>query len=249
VTSRIRAWAIGVLLFTPVAASAQEPELVWAKPDQFWYRRAVSGGNVWVKVDAQHGVKEPLFDHQRLATELSIRTGVEYTPVSLPFADSATQFVVKYDGSNAYIQEGAMAIEFILDGQHWRCDLQIKWDWNRVPPTDYECLPRRPVVAGVSDVKSSEDANAPRVSPDGRWEAFVLDHNIAVREAGGSGQPRMLTTDGTADFAWQPGSIRWAADGESFHAFRVSRQVWESQSFTGNVRSQVVRGEWRTPFR
>lgn len=242
----IRAAMLCCSLAFPVAATAQQPELVWAKPDQFWYRTSVSGGNVWLKVDAQHGVKEPLFDHQRLAIELTIRTRVEYTPLSLPFHDPAMQFVVKYDGSNAYIQEGAMAVEFIHGGQHWRCDLQIKWDWNRVPPTDYECLARRPHVPGVSDVKSSVDANAPRLSPDGRWEALVHNHNVIVRPVGDAGATtRVLTSDGTPDFAWQPASIRWSADSQSFHAYRVSSKVWESSSFSGNVKSLVLRGSWR----
>ena len=139
---------VALLWLLPLAVTGQVTTPVWAKPDNFWYRKVVPGGHLWFKVDAQHGVKEPLFDHQRLAIELTIRTGIEFTPLTLPFADPAMQFVVKYDGSNAYIQEGAMAIEFVHAGNHWRCDLQIKWDWNRVPPTDYECLSRRPVVAG-----------------------------------------------------------------------------------------------------
>ena len=35
-------------------------------------------------------------------------------------------------------------------GQYWGCDLQIKRDWNRVPQTDYECLPRSPDTAAES---------------------------------------------------------------------------------------------------
>lgn len=244
-----RAWMLGLwLAFAPLVAAAQEPETVWARPDQFWYRRSVPGGHLWLKVDAQHGVREPLFDHQRLAIELTIRTQVEYTPLTLPFADPAMQFVVKYDGSNAYIQEGAMAIEFIHGGQHWRCDLQIKWDWNRVPPTDYECLPRRPVVPGISDVKASIDP-AGHVSPDGQWEAFIIDDNIAIRPAGATGEPRVLTKDGTADFAWQRGSIHWAPDSRSFRAYRVGRRIWESESVSGNVKALVARGEWQVPLR
>ena len=102
---------MGVALAGQEISTVSAP--VWSKPDHFWYRRAVAGGRVWFNVDALHGVKEPLFDHQRLAIELTIRTGVEYTPLTLPFADPASRFVVKYDGSNAYVQEGAMAVEFV----------------------------------------------------------------------------------------------------------------------------------------
>src|SRR5688572_30075043 len=149
--------------------------LVWTKPDQLWFSKPVPGGQVWLNVDATHGVKEPLFDHQRLAIELTIRTGVEYTALALPFSDPASAFVVKYDGSNAYIQEGAMAIEFNLGGQQWRCDLQTKWNWNKVPPTDYECLSKGPAAAATS-TKPIESV----VSPDGRWDAFMQNHNVAI---------------------------------------------------------------------
>jgi hypothetical protein len=236
---------LAVLLHTPLAAQAPAPSPVWAKPDLFWYRIAVQGGNLWVKVDAQHGVKEPLFDHQRLAIELTIRTGIEYTPLTLPFADPAAQFVVKYDGSNAYIQEGAMAVEFVQGRQQWRCDLQIKWDWNRVPPTDYECLPRRPAAPG-SQASVAPTAPAGRLSPDGRWEALVDNHNVALRPAGG-GEVRVLSTDGSPTATYQSGSIRWSADSSTVSAYRVSPEIWSSPSVTGNVKKLVARGEWRVP--
>lgn len=243
----------------PAAAAAQEPAAgaspgratppVWARPDNFWYRVAVPGGHVWLNVDALHGAKTPLFDHQRLATELTLRTGVEYTSLTLPFAEPAAQFVVKYDGSNAYIQEGAMAVEFIHGGNLWRCDLQIKWDWNRVPPTDYECLPRRTAPSQPASALPSAD-NAAVASPDGRWEAFVHGHNVAIRPAGDAGAaPTVLGADGVAGFAYQPGSIRWSADSQSLSAYRVNDALFASSGVSGNVKRFVARGEWKVPAR
>ncbi len=86
------------------AAMFQAPapaELHWPKPDLFWYRVAVPNGHLWLSVDAKHGVREPLFDHQRLAIELNLRSGYEFTPTTLPFADPTAEFVVTFDGSNA----------------------------------------------------------------------------------------------------------------------------------------------------
>jgi hypothetical protein len=205
----------------------------------------VPGGTLFLKVDTTHGVKEPLFDHQRLAIEMSLRTGYEYTPLTLPFADPAMRFVVKYDGSNAYIQEGAMAIEFVLDATQWRCDLQIKWDWNRVPPTDYECLPRRPAAPNPPLLPSP---TAPARSPDGRREAFVQDHNVCLRNVGAeaaSGGCIRVTRDGTATDAYQPGSIRWSPDGSTLSAWRVNARVWESPGVTGNVKALLKQSSVR----
>jgi hypothetical protein len=238
------AGALLVLIVLPASAWAQDQAspIVWPKPDLFWYRKAVQGGNLWIKVDAQHGVKEPLFDHQRLAIELTLRSGVEYTPLTLPFADPASRFVVKYDGSNAYIQEGAMAIEFVLGGQQWRCDLQIKWNWNLVPPTDYECLPRRPATASAS-AHTGEAGILSRPSPDGRWSAFVEAGNVAIRPAAGGAATR-LSTDGAEASPYSVGSIHWSADSKSVSAWRVSPDVWTSPGVAGNVKKQVTRGQW-----
>src|SRR5687767_382638 len=71
-------WFGGVLLLSIGLAQASGlpavSERVWAKPDHFWWRRSVPGGNLWLTVDARHGAKTPLFDHQRLAIELSLRS-------------------------------------------------------------------------------------------------------------------------------------------------------------------------------
>jgi hypothetical protein len=238
-----RSLAMAALAFAglQVGAGVESSPLTWAKPDHFWYRIDVAGGYVWLNVDALHGVREPLFDHQRLAIELNLRSGYEFTPTTLPFADPATEFVVKYDGSNAYIQEGAMAIEFILDGSLWRCDLQIKWNWNLVPPTDYECLPRRPMQPGS---RPRPAVGAPVASPDRTWEALIVNHNVAVRAAGSAAPARSLSTDGAAAMPYDPGSIRWSRDGKTVSAWRVSPDVWRSTSVTGSVKSLVARGEW-----
>ena len=233
-----------------LAALPQTPDVapisdrVWAKPDHFWWRRGVPGGHLWLTVDARHGAKAPLFDHQRLAIELSLRTGADYTPLTLPFADPAARFTVKYDGSNAYIQEGAMAIEFVLDGYQWRCELQIKWDWNKVPPTDYECLPRRPAgsIGSIGSIGSMGSIG----SPDGKWEAFVENHNVAVRSAGGpstslrAGTVKMLTTDGKPGDAYDAGSLRWSNDSRTLTAYRLNEAIWTSEGVSGNVKPLIT---------
>ena len=85
---------------------------------------------------------------------------------------------MRYDGSNAYVERGAMVIEFTLDDRRWHCELQAEWDWNRVPPSDYECTGRD--LTPDDRQGSARAATAPSSSPDGRWEAAVVNHNVVV---------------------------------------------------------------------
>lgn len=246
-------------LIVPAQVSQAQPDVtapVWAKADHFWYRKAVTGGHLYFTVDAEHGVKEPLFDHQRLAIEMNLRTGYDYTPLTLPFADPAARFAVKYDGRNAYIQEGAMAVEFVLDGWQWRCELQVKWDWNKVPPTDYECLARRP----ATPAPATPATTAGVTSPDGRYAVDIRNHNIWLRPLITREAPRALTTDGTAEFAYDAGSLTWSSDSTSVSGYRLHADIWRSPSITANVKPLVGkktitiedgglrREDWRGPY-
>ncbi len=235
---------LALMMLAPMSAQTDVTAPVWAKPGHFWFRKAVTGGHLYFTVDTQHGAKEPLFDHQRLAIELNLRTGYEFTPLTLPFADPAAQFAVKYDGKNAYIQEGAMAVEFTLDAMHWRCELQIKWDWNKVPPTDYECLPRRPASPTPPTTPTTP---APVPSPDGRYAVEIRDHNVWLRPLITREAARALTTDGTADFAYDAGSLTWAADSQTVSGYRIHADVWRAPSISANVKALIAR--WTTRVR
>ncbi len=233
--------AAGILALLQAPSGAADTRPVWDKPDHFWYRKPVTGGNVWLTVDALHGVKEPLFDHRRLAIELNLKGGFTFTPLTLPFADPGAQFVVLYDGSTAPIQEGAMAIEFVLDDHTWRCDLQAEWDWGKEPPTDYECQKGDP----PQTTRMLLPAGAPVRSPDGRWEALIQNNNVAIRRVGAAEVTRILSTDGTAAQPYEPASLHWSRDSKTVVAYRVSPEVWQSESATGSVKGLVVRGEWK----
>jgi hypothetical protein len=233
--------AVGALAFLQVPSSSADVRPIWDKPDPFWYRKPVTGGNQWLQVDALHGVREPLFDHRRLAIELNLKGGYAFTPLTLPFAEPSAGFVVLYDGSTAPI-EGTMAIDFVLDGHSWRCDLQAEWDWGKEPPTDYECQKGDPPQSTRILLPAG---SWPVRSPDGRWEAMVQNNNVVLRPEGGAEITRILSTDGTAAQPYDPGSLHWSRDAKTVTAYRVSPEVWKSDSVAGNVKSLVVRGQWK----
>jgi len=176
-------------------------------------------------VDAEHGVRAPLFDHQRLAIELNLKADTSYTALALPFADPDAEFTVKHD-SKASLNPGGLAIEFVLNRRVWRCS-----DLRAVAA---EPGPPAPRAAAV-------------VCPDGRWEAFIQDHNVAVRPAGRAAEPaKALSSDGKAGDAYQAGSIRWSRDSASVAAYRVSESVWLSDNLAvTSVRDLITKREWR----
>jgi hypothetical protein len=129
---------------------------------------------------------------------------------------------------------GSMALEFMLGGELWRCEMQAEWDWGRA--SDYDCSSR-----GAFDRPEAQtrDTRA-RVSPDGNWEAFIESYDVVVRRVG-TVPFTALSTDGTPMFGYQGGSITWSADSKRISAYRVSSALSTADS---NVRQFVVRGEW-----
>ena len=241
-----RAIVAGVMFtFAGIAVAAQDAAPTWAKPDAFWYRKAVTGGHVWVTVDAPMGVRQPLFDHKRLAIELSQKSGFEFTDLTLPFVDPAARFVVKYDGSSVPVPHGLLAIEFVLADAQWRCELQAEWDWGRDPPSDYECTKQD----GPPPTAAIVAAAASRVSPDRKWEAFVQSGNVMIRAAGASTGATALSRDGTEAFAYQAGSIRWSSDSKTVGAYRVAAAIWRAAEVSGNVKALLAKGTWSVPAR
>ena len=130
-----------------------------------------------------------------------------------------------------------MAVEFVHGSDYWRCDLQTKWNWNKVPPTDYECV-KSPAPAPASNTDHGVR------SPDGKWVAIIETHNVAVRPAAGAAAATALSSDGSAAEAYQLGSIQWSADSRTLTAYRVGEAIWQSDSLTGNVKKHIAKGQW-----
>ena len=155
--------------------------------------------------------------------------------LTLPFADPASGFIVKYDGSNAALQEGALAIEFSLDDERWRCELQGEWDWGRTPPSDYYC-------ASTEEPAAPASGAGPVRSPDGKWEALIQNNNVAVRQSGGA--VRMLSADGTPAAPYHLGSLRWSGDSRTLSGYRVHSDAWRSAPSAGSVKTLISTQEW-----
>src|SRR5262245_46582186 len=161
----------------------------WVSGSRFWYRKSVKGGNVFVLVDADSGIKRPAFDHERIAAALGKATGHPVTATTLPF--KTITFV-----------DGSVAIDVTVEGATWRCALVLS-ACTRHETTTKDANSRAgrrnaameegggrgnipPTLFGggyYGDNNRTADGK-PRVSPDGKTEAFVRDDNIWTRPVG-----------------------------------------------------------------
>jgi dipeptidyl aminopeptidase/acylaminoacyl peptidase len=171
---------------------------------RFYYRRTLANGHEFVMVDADTQQKSPAFDHNRLADSLSRASGRAFTGTRLPF-------------NNFTFNDALSAIDMTIEGARWTCTL-----------ADYAC--RTPEVPPPGEIRRGiagpvrGDISAitprPRMSPDGKWMAFIDNYNVAIRPFGGD--KRMpLSTDGSEGNYYDGASIVWSPDSSKVVAYRV----------------------------
>ncbi len=176
----------------------------WIDNGGFWYRKAVRGGHEFVVVDAGAGSKSPAFDHARLAASLSAAAGQKYTALTLPF--QSVTFV-----------ENRSAVEFVAVESRWR-----------VKVTDYTATKLGPAAPGFRRggggppprPPQSEPSDGSRTSPDGKWEAFIQNYNVFLREKGNK-DATPLSFDGSEGNHYAPASLAWSPDSARLAAHRV----------------------------
>jgi dipeptidyl aminopeptidase/acylaminoacyl peptidase len=192
---------------------AEAPNWI-GETDRFWYRKSVEGGDSFVLVDPSVPTKGPAFDHESIAASLSAIRGDTITAVTLPF--SRFQFEA----------EGGEAIRFTLDDSTWVCSLQDYGCENRGPE------PERPNRFGGGGGGSGVGYQAgpgqlwrnntgdPVPSPDGEWEAFIHNYNLAIRRAGEE-EFKLLSADGSEGNTYTRRSIQWSPDSRKLAVYRV----------------------------
>lgn len=177
---------------------------------RFWYRTTVAGGSGWHLVDAATSKKSALFDHARLAAAVSAVTGATFTVSTLPFTAPNANVRVAVDVS---------FITFNRDSSSYRCDLAL-YSCSRTGPATVTVTLTARDTAQATAARPGNTSMTPVRAPDGRWEALVVNHNIAVRTVGTTA-PIMLSYDGMEGDAYTLSSIRWSPDSKKLAAFRV----------------------------
>ena len=204
--------------------------------NRFYYRRTVKGGHEWMLVDSiaksqNAGVRL----HKNLAAAVASATSRKATAVSLPF-------------TNFTFVENGRTIEFTLTGgpgapagaaaagrggaatemPPWRCSLD-----------SYTCRQQQPRagrggagrggrggggLGGPVRAEFDINANDPRPSPDGKFEALVRNYNIAIREVG-KRDLTFLSTDGSEGGYFDPDSMVWSPDSQKLVIYKVRQGI------------------------
>jgi len=170
---------------------------------RFWYRKSVKGGAEFIMVDAVSLQKQAAFDHEKLAAALSREARGKYSGLTLPF--TTFRFL-----------DNQQSIQVAIEGAQWRCTL-----------ADYACRRIEGAPAGGGrGGRGGGPGGAPpqsdrRLSPDGKWEAVIQNHNVALRAAG-SQAATMLSFDGSEGSSYDLRSIQWSPDSRKLAAYRVT---------------------------
>jgi dipeptidyl aminopeptidase/acylaminoacyl peptidase len=171
----------------------------------FVYRKSVEGGHEFEAVDPASLTKQPAFDHTKLAAALSAASGETYKPVTLPFA-------------RFRFTSGRSAIEFVVAGKRWHCDL-----------TAYTCTGNGPLRPGAEDeddegyddtLRSINDPHKTTASPDGLWLAYVENFNVHVRSKDGR-QTIELSEDGSEGNYYALDTVVWSPNSKYLVACRL----------------------------
>jgi dipeptidyl aminopeptidase/acylaminoacyl peptidase len=172
---------------------------------RFWYRRSTRAGAEFVVADAETRQKRAAFDHARIASALQRLLRRPVTGEALPFNTIA-------------FADREQTLLLQVDTLRLRCTL-----------ADYACAPARVrgegsrlaggIGGGLYGARSAGD-QAPRLSPDGQWEALIRNHNVYVRRIGAV-EGTMLSTDGSESDAYLLRTLAWSPDSKRLAAYRV----------------------------
>jgi dipeptidyl aminopeptidase/acylaminoacyl peptidase len=178
------------------------------KTPRYWYRKSVAGGNEYWIADAAGRDKRIAFDHAKLAAALAAASGEKVEALSLPFM-------------TVTFAEDGKSVEFVAAGSRYSCDLAT-----------YECKKLGPVearggrgggmnmwVRGPASEAASREA---KTSPDGKWEVFIRNYNVCLRDRGNK-EETFLSRDGSEGDYYTYESLSWSRDSKKIAAYRLRR--------------------------
>lgn len=165
----------------------------------FWYLQRTPQGNEYLLVDADRQTRRPLFVRDSLAMQLQRSLGRNVDARNLPL-----------DKGN--LEASLDVFRFVCDGYNWRYEIAA----NRLT-REGKVPPRR---KGRHWMETDDEKGwGPVTSPDGKYEAYIKNDNIFVRDKA-SGRERQLSQDGTLS-NYYSSYIQWSPDSRKVLSCRI----------------------------
>ncbi|MGZ3872713.1 MAG: DPP IV N-terminal domain-containing protein [Mucilaginibacter sp.] len=207
----------------------------WLAGDRFWYRKLTAQGSEFILVDPAKGTRRAAFDQQKLAAVLSTATGKPYTADMLPFQ------------SISFSADGR-AVIFNADGKQWAYDLAA----GKITEDNSSASPSK-----VPGGRRGGRGSANTISPDGKYEAFIKDWNLWLRDVA-TKKETPLTTDGIKDYGYATDNagwkhsdnaiLIWSSDSKKIATFKQDqRNVSDMYLVTTNVGKPTLKA-WKYPL-
>lgn len=197
---------------------------------QFWYVRNTPEGRIYVLVNADKKERKELFNHSKLAKALSDASGKDIKPGALPL-------------NRVSLNKGGDTLYFVFNNQRWQYAIRKNQLSNQgslpIPPKQKHWMEM-----------DDEKENAPVPSPDGKYMAYIKNHNIYVREVSG-GKEKQLSIDGTLG-NYYSAYIRWSPDSKKVAACKIrpveKRYVYYVESSpTDQLQPKLYKQEYAKP--
>lgn len=165
----------------------------------FWYLQRTPQGNEYLLVDADRQIRRPLFVRDSLAVQLQQSLGRRVDARNLPL-----------DKGN--LEASLDVFRFVCDGYNWRYEIAA----NRLT-REGKVPPRR---KGRHWMETDDEKGwGPVTSPDGKYEAYIKNDNIFVRDKA-NGRERQLSQDGTLS-NYYSSYIQWSPDSRKVLSCRI----------------------------
>lgn len=165
----------------------------------FWYLQRTPQGNEYLLVDADRQIRRPLFVRDSLAVQLQQSLGRRVDARNLPL-----------DKGN--LEASLNVFRFVCDGYNWRYEIAANrlTREGKVPPRG----------KGRHWMETDDEKGwGPVTSPDGKYEAYIKNDNIFVRDKA-SGRERQLSQDGTLS-NYYSSYIQWSPDSRKVLSCRI----------------------------
>lgn len=172
----------------------------WIKgTHSFWYVRSTPQGKTYVVTDADKKVRKELFNHKRLAAQLTKLSGEGVNENQLPL-------------ERCQVNTALDTLRFIYKNSHWQYALrkEILKKEGAVAPR-----PKQRHWMEVDDERSA----APILSPDGKHQAFIKNDNIYVKNLSTS-KEKQLSIDGTLG-NYYSAYIQWSPDSKKVTSTKI----------------------------